>query len=63
MAWQRGQKPLRLWLRDPDRRRALLPAAELLALAQAVSHGREDDPRIVPIAEGLRGLAADPSAV
>ncbi|MFB4297870.1 hypothetical protein [Actinomadura sp. NTSP31] len=63
VAGQRGRQPLRLWLRDPDRRRALLPAAELLALAQAVSHGREDDPRIAPIAEGLRALAADPSAV
>ncbi|QKG25069.1 hypothetical protein [Actinomadura verrucosospora] len=63
VAWHDGEEPIRLWLRDPDRRRALLPALELAALAQAITYGREDDPRFHPIAGGLHALATDPFAV
>jgi hypothetical protein len=60
VAQQPGHEPIRLWLRDPDRRSAPLPPGQLLALAAAITHGRGDDPQARRIADALRGMAHDP---
>ncbi|WP_190868594.1 hypothetical protein [Actinomadura sp. RB99] len=50
-----GGPSVRMWLRDPARRGALLPPDQLTALAQAI------DPRLQhPIATHLHHLAANP---
>ncbi|MFA1544671.1 hypothetical protein [Actinomadura chokoriensis] len=50
-----GRAPAKLWLRDPARRGALLPSAQLAALARAI------DPDLRhPIAGKLWQLASDP---
>lgn len=55
-----GGRPIRLWLRAPERRNALLPAGELLALAAAITYRRPHDEQARFIAEGLRRLADNP---
>ncbi|MFI0351777.1 hypothetical protein [Actinomadura sp. 9N407] len=60
IAWHDGHAPIRLWLRDPYRRRAMLPPHELLALANSIAYGREGDPRIAPIVDWLREMARQP---
>ncbi|SNS54112.1 hypothetical protein SAMN05443665_1005259 [Actinomadura meyerae] len=50
-----GHAPARMWLRDPARGGALLPPAQLAALAQAIDPGLRH-----PVARRLWELAADP---
>ncbi len=50
-----GRPPLRMWLRDPARKSALLPPHQLAALAQAI------DPTLHhPVAHRLWTLSSDP---
>lgn len=50
-----GHPPVRMWLRDPARKGALLPPHQLAALAQAI------DPALAhPVARRLWDLASDP---
>ncbi|WP_146087551.1 hypothetical protein [Thermomonospora echinospora] len=52
---QPGHAPVRMWLREPARKGALLPQKQLVALAQAI------DPTMQhPVARRLHELAADP---
>lgn len=50
-----GQAPAKMWLRAPDRGGALLPPAQLAALAQAIDPGLQH-----PVARRLWELAANP---
>lgn len=50
-----GQPPARMWLRDPARGGALLPPAQLAALAQAIDPGLRH-----PVARRLWELSASP---
>ncbi|WP_329238649.1 hypothetical protein OG417_36205 [Actinoallomurus sp. NBC_01490] len=52
---QPGRTPVRLWLREPARKGALLPPGQLVALARAIDPGMRH-----PIARRLYELAADP---
>ncbi|TNY35095.1 hypothetical protein [Thermomonospora catenispora] len=55
-----GGRPIRLWLRDPDRRQILLPPDELRALAAAISHERPGVEQVRSVAERLRRMADGP---
>jgi|GEM_PF-1893801 len=55
-----GGPTLRLWLRDPDRRRAMLPPRELLALADAISAGGDRGSQVNSVITFLRRMATDP---
>ncbi|MEV4670179.1 MULTISPECIES: hypothetical protein [Actinomadura] len=50
-----GRAPAKMWLRDPARGGAMLPPAQLAALAQAIDPGFQH-----PVARRLWELAADP---
>jgi len=52
-----------LWLRNPARRQARLPADQLMTLARAIEWGRECDPWIRLVTDGLRRMAHDPLGV
>lgn len=55
-----GRRRIKLWLRDPDRRRSQLPEEQLHALADAIICGREHDDRAYLVADALRHMATDP---
>ncbi|MFC5752129.1 hypothetical protein [Actinomadura rugatobispora] len=57
---EEGGRAVRVWLRNRDKRFALLPPGELRALADEIVAARPDGPDVSGVAERLRRLADDP---